>query len=46
MLIYAGMLIRDGVDPRASCAMTMTHALTDDPDMAVALQGFVDAYFG
>ena len=46
MLIYAGILIRDGVSPRESCAMTLTHALTDDPDMAVALQGFVEAQFG
>ena len=45
MLIYAGILIRDGVSPRDSCAMTMTRALTDDPDMTRALQGFVDAYF-
>jgi nitric oxide reductase NorQ protein len=45
MLIYAGVLIRDGVTPRASCDMTMTRALTDDPDMAAALRGFVDAAF-
>src|SRR5687768_7190367 len=29
MLIYAGVLIRDGVSPRDSCEMTMTRALTD-----------------
>ena len=46
MLIYAGVLIRDGVPPRDSCEMTMTRALTDDPDMAGALQGFVAAQFG
>lgn len=46
MLIYAGVLIRDGVSPRDSCDMTMTRALTDDPDMASALQGFVAAQFG
>lgn len=45
MLIYAGILIRDGVDPRDSCDMTMTRALTDDPDMTKALRGFVEAYF-
>lgn len=45
MLIYAGVLIRDGVAPRDSCDMTMTRALTDDPDMAAALRGFVDAAF-
>lgn len=46
MLIYAGVLIRDGVSPHDSCEMTMTRALTDDPDMASALQGFVQAQFG
>lgn len=46
MLIYAGVLIRDGVDPRDSCDMTMTRALTDDPEMALALRGFVEAQFG
>ncbi|WP_055134983.1 CbbQ/NirQ/NorQ/GpvN family protein [Pseudomonas corrugata] len=45
MLIYAGMLIGASVDPRQSCDMTMTSALTDDPDMAMALRGFVEAYF-
>jgi nitric oxide reductase NorQ protein len=45
MLIYAGVLIRDGVSPHDSCGMTMTRSLTDDPDMAAALRGFVDAAF-
>ncbi|MFE0840358.1 CbbQ/NirQ/NorQ/GpvN family protein [Achromobacter insolitus] len=43
MLIYAGILIRDGVSPAESCDMTMTRALTDDPDMAAALSALVDA---
>ena len=30
MLIYAGILIRDGVPARNSCEMTLTRALTDD----------------
>ncbi len=46
MLIYAGILIRDGMSPHDSCEMTITRALTDDPDMARALQGFVEAQFG
>jgi len=45
MLIYAGILIRDGVDPRDSCDMTMTQALTDDHDLAGALRALVDASF-
>lgn len=46
MLIYAGILMRDGMSPHDSCEMTITRALTDDPDMARALQGFVAAQFG
>lgn len=46
MLIYAGILVRDGVAPRDSCDMTMTRSLTDDPDMANALRGFIEATFG
>lgn len=46
MLIYAGVLIRSGVPAHEGCDMTMTRALTDDPDMASALRGFVDAHFG
>jgi nitric oxide reductase NorQ protein len=45
MLIYAAELIVDGVDPRDSCDMTMTRALTDDPEMSKALRNIVDAYF-
>ena len=46
MLVYAGILMRDGMSPHDSCEMTITRALTDDPDMARALQGFVEAQFG
>jgi nitric oxide reductase NorQ protein len=45
MLVYAGLLIRDGVEPRDACDMTMTRALTDDPDMSAALRTLVDASF-
>ena len=45
MIIYAATLIRDGVDPREACAMTMTSALTDDPDLATALRDLVHASF-
>jgi nitric oxide reductase NorQ protein len=46
MLIYAGMLIRDGIDPVEGCSLAMTRSLTDDPDMALALDGCIGAYFG
>lgn len=45
MLVYAATLIRDGVEPRDACAMTLTHALTDDPDLAAALRDLVHASF-
>ncbi len=45
MLVYAGLLMRDGVAPRESCDMTVTRALTDDPDLGAALRGLVDACF-
>ncbi|EGI78432.1 CbbQ/NirQ/NorQ/GpvN family protein [Hylemonella gracilis] len=45
MLVYAGRLIRDGMDPRDSCAMTLTQALTDDPDLSAALRELVHATF-
>ena len=45
MLIYAGILIRDRVAPRDSCEMTLTRALTDDPDLLAALRQLVDAHF-
>lgn len=45
MLIYAAQLIASGVTPLESCDMTMADALTDDPQIAMALQGFVAAQF-
>ena len=45
MLIYAATLIRAGVTPRASCEATMTQALTDDPDVTIALRSLVEAQF-
>jgi len=46
MLIYAGLLICDGVSIQDSCNMTITRALTDDPDIASALRNLVQAQFG
>ncbi|MDR2334696.1 MAG: CbbQ/NirQ/NorQ/GpvN family protein [Burkholderiaceae bacterium] len=46
MLIYAGLLMRDGVSPADSCDMTITLALTDDPDTTEALKKLVQAQFG
>lgn len=45
MLIYAGLLMCDGVSPQDSCDMTITRALTDDPDTAAVLRQLVQAQF-
>ena len=45
MLVYAGLLIRDGADAREACHMTLSRALTDDPDLGAALHALVDASF-
>ena len=46
MLIYAGLLMSDGMPVHDSCDMTITSALTDDPDTAAALRQLVEAEFG
>lgn len=46
MLVYAGLLMCDGVSPQDSCDMTITRALTDDPDTAAVLRQLVQAQFG
>ncbi|WP_418647933.1 CbbQ/NirQ/NorQ/GpvN family protein [Thauera butanivorans] len=45
MLIYAGILIRDGLPPIDSCRMAMTAPITDDPDMQAALDAILEATF-
>lgn len=45
MLIYAGVLIRDGLPPIDSCRMAMTAPITDDPDMQRALGAILESAF-
>lgn len=45
MLIYAGVLIRDGLPPIDSCRMAMTAPITDDPDMQRALGALLESAF-
>ena len=45
MLIYAGVLIRDGLPPLDSCRMAMTAPITDDPDMQRALGAILESAF-
>ncbi len=45
LLVYAGQMIADGVDPNAACQMTLVTPLTDDPDMRQTLQAAVETFF-
>jgi nitric oxide reductase NorQ protein len=45
MLIYAGSLIAQGVDPAAACEVTLVKPITDDADMRDALSAAIRACF-
>jgi nitric oxide reductase NorQ protein len=45
MLIYAGSLISQGVDPMAACDVTLIRPITDDADMRDALSATIRACF-
>ena len=46
LLVYAAILIRDGLDPVAACRSALVEALTDDLEVAAALDEVVLATFG
>jgi len=43
LLIYAGVLIRKGVDPRRACSVAMIKPITDDPEIQKTLEELVSA---
>ncbi len=45
LLVYAGQMIAEGVDPLAACKMTLVTPLTDDPDMRETLDAAVATFF-
>lgn len=45
LLVYAGLMIAEGVEPLAACQMTLVAPLTDDPDMLETLQAAVSTFF-
>jgi nitric oxide reductase NorQ protein len=45
MLVHAGALIARGIDPAMACRMAIVHPVTDDTDMAQALDAAVAASF-
>ncbi len=46
LLVYAALLIRDGLDPVEACRAAMVESLTDDVEVAAALMEVVLATFG
>jgi len=45
LLVYAGQIIAEGVDPALACQMTLVTPLTDDPDMRETLEAAVGTFF-
>jgi nitric oxide reductase NorQ protein len=45
LLVYAGQMIAEGVEPLAACQMTLVTPLTDDPDMRETLDAAVSTFF-
>lgn len=45
MLIYAGSLMAQGVDPVAACSVALVRPITDDADMRDALDATVKTFF-
>jgi nitric oxide reductase NorQ protein len=45
LLVYAGQMIAEGIDPIAACQMTLVTPLTDDADMRQTLQAAVETFF-
>ena len=46
LLVYAALLIKDGMDPVAACRYGIVESLTDDPEVAEGLMEVVAATFG
>ncbi|WP_407277942.1 CbbQ/NirQ/NorQ/GpvN family protein [Aromatoleum evansii] len=46
LLVYAALLVRDGMDPVTACRAAIVESLTDDPEVADALMEVVSATFG
>jgi nitric oxide reductase NorQ protein len=45
LLVYAGQMIGEGVEPAVACQMTLVTPLTDDPDMRETLEAAVATFF-
>ena len=45
LLIYAGQLIRKGIDPKSACEAAIIQPITDDPDMNRSLSEIVSSIY-
>lgn len=45
LLIYAGKLISEGIEPKMACMMSIASPLTDDPDMLDSLNATISTIF-
>lgn len=41
LLIYAGQLIKSGIDPRVACEVAITNPVTDDKEMQIAIRELI-----
>ncbi len=46
LLVYAAMLIKGGVEPKAACRMALVRPITDDADIRDTLDHAIEAVFG
>jgi len=46
LLVYAAMLINQGVEPKAACRMAMVRPITDDADIRETLDNTITVTFG
>lgn len=46
LLVYAAILIRDGMDPVVACRAAISEALSDDPEVCAGLMEVIFASFG
>jgi nitric oxide reductase NorQ protein len=45
LLVYAAILIKNGVDAKAACRMALVRPITDDADIRDTLDHAIDASF-
>jgi len=45
LIVYAALLIRQGIAPAAACRMAMVHPITDDSDVSDTLDHAIDMIF-